>query len=112
MLVTASSGAVCDRISHNDCMKRFLGYVFAILIVLALHTAATFTVGFYKNLVLDAGGLFVYTTDISGLIDRLEYGFSLVGAVLVLATIAIVYLRGRCQSKAAPASREQQPRLQ
>lgn len=93
-------------------MKAFLRYVVAIVIVLVLHAAATFTVGFYKNLVLDAGGLFDYTTDISGLIDRLEYGFSLVGAVLVLATIAIMYLRDRCQSKAAPVGREQQPRLQ
>ena len=101
-LVTASSGAVCDRSSHNDRMKRLVEYVSAVLIVLVFHTAATFTVGFYKNLVLDAGGLFVHNTDISSLIDRLEYGFSLVGLVVVLATIAIVYLRGHWRSKAAP----------
>ncbi len=87
-------------------MKASLRYILAILIVLVLHTAAAFTVESYKSLVLDAGGLFVYTSDISGLIDRLEYGFLLVGAVLVLATIAIMYLHDRCHSKAAPVGRE------
>ncbi len=88
-------------------MKAFLRYVFAILIVLVLHAAATLTVGFYKNLVLDVGGPFVHTSDISGLVDSGEYGFLLVGAVLVLATIAIIFVCGRCQSKAASVSREQ-----
>ncbi len=83
-------------------MKGFFRYVFAILIVLVLHTAATVTVEFYKNLVLDAGLLFVHTSDISGLVDGGEYGFLLVGVVLVLATIAIMYFHGRWQSKPAP----------
>ena len=83
-------------------MKGCLRNVFAVVIVLALHTAAAFTVRFYSNILVDAGGLFVYNTDISSIVDRLEAGFLLVGAVLVWATIAIMYLRGRCQSKPAP----------
>lgn len=37
------------------------------------------TARFYGNFVIDAGGLFVYNTDISSAVDRLEYGFLLVG---------------------------------
>jgi hypothetical protein len=71
--------------------SRMRRYVLAVVIILAMHCAATLLVRPYTRLLVKVGSLFLQATDIADIPGLLLTGFLLVGSVLVLGTIAIAY---------------------
>lgn len=76
-------------------------YFVVVGVVLGLHFAALLASKTYLGFLTDVGALLVHGNDIPDLPNQLLAGLSLVGAVLIAASVGVTYLRDRAQAAGA-----------